>query len=242
MSLYGLLPCSPLPLEKGEVCVWHASLDRIGLDGAEINRILANDERRRASHFAFALNRKRYEIRRAVLRILLGAYLERRPEDITFSYNSYGKPMLEDSDLSFNMSETAGIAVYAVARNRSVGADAERIREFSQMTQIAQRFFTKCEYDLLCATPEDGMAKRFFEYWTRKEAVFKAIGKGLSIPLNSIDVSGNIKGQILLVQKGTGPARSQKWAVQDIELDGKNVAALAVEWPCSLPPKVHSLS
>ena len=80
---------------------------------------------------------------------------------------------------TFNMSKSAGCAVYAVTRNRRIGVDVEQIREMPDMEEIARQFFSKPEYETLCAQPGSMRNKTFFECWTRKEALVKAVRNGI---------------------------------------------------------------
>ena len=106
--------------------------------------------------------------------------------DIEFSTNSYGKPFLmNNQDYHFNVSHTHNMIAVAVSNN-SVGVDVEKIKEID--TRIAKRFFTKQEFSYI-EKFQDNRSERFFKIWTKKEAYIKYTGKGLSVPLNSFDVT-----------------------------------------------------
>jgi 4'-phosphopantetheinyl transferase len=124
---------------------------------------------------------------------LLGGYLQQAPAGLEFSYGRYGKPFLSgenaSSGLSFNLSHSSGLAVYAIARERNLGIDVEHVRPESAGEDIAQRYFSAREVSDLRTLPPEARVDGFFHCWTRKEAYLKATGMGLQIPLDSFSVS-----------------------------------------------------
>ena len=90
-----------LALARDEVHVWRVSLD---LAPAQIQSFLpklAADERARAARLHFERDRDHFTVARGVLRSILGRYLNRAPESLSFCYGSHGKPSLarESGDL-----------------------------------------------------------------------------------------------------------------------------------------------
>ncbi|SRR5579883_299816 len=149
--------------------------------------LLSLDERARAAGFRFDHHRNRYIACRSMLRVILAGYLETDPRGIEFAYNPNGKPFVPG--LFFNVSHSAGFALYAVSRTREVGVDIERIDPKFAAGQIPERFFSPLEVRTLRALPEHLQLEAFFRCWTRKEAFVKAVGLGLSMPLASFDVT-----------------------------------------------------
>jgi 4'-phosphopantetheinyl transferase len=173
--------------------VWHAALER---DADSLNRLevtLSLDEKARADRFHFANDRKRFVAARGLVRTLLGKYLQRPPASLEFSYGKHGKPFLSGENISsglcFNVSHSAGVAAYAIARGRNLGVDVELVRAEFGGENIARRYFSSHEVSDLLTLPAEGRAKGFFHCWTRKEAYLKARGAGLQIPLDSFSVT-----------------------------------------------------
>ena len=107
--------------------------------------------------------------------------------DITFEKNEYGKPFLSgQNNIHFNISHSGKWVVCAVS-DYPVGIDVEIIK--STEFDIAKRFFSKDEYDELQKQPDEQKQAYFYKLWTLKESYIKAVGKGLSIPLDSFTVS-----------------------------------------------------
>lgn len=107
--------------------------------------------------------------------------------DITFGANEYGKPfLLGANNIHFNISHSGNWVVCAIS-DFPVGIDVEVIKPID--LDIAKRFFSEDEYSALLNQTEEDKPKYFFKLWTLKESYIKAVGKGLSIPLNSFTVS-----------------------------------------------------
>lgn len=189
----GAIPSSERTQLGDEIHVWQAWLDRDAEALKRFEAILSPDEIARASHFRFEKDKNHYIVGRAVLRELLGRYLGDASRRLEFSYGEFGKPSLAGayvaSGLSFNLSHSGGLAVYAFAKNRNLGIDVERVRPDFGGEEIAQRYFSTREVSDLLSLPAEKRATAFFHCWTRKEAYLKARGAGLQIPLDSFSVS-----------------------------------------------------
>src|SRR5947199_1461088 len=150
-------------------------------------------ERQRASRFRFDRDRDQFIVRRARLRQLLGARLGTRPESVELVYGAYGKPALArrfaDSDLRFNVSHCDDVTLYAFSCGREIGVDVEAVRVIREADDIAGRFFSRRENQAYRALEPRDRPLGFFQCWTRKEAFIKALGDGLSYPLDRFDVS-----------------------------------------------------
>ncbi|HYN13257.1 MAG TPA: 4'-phosphopantetheinyl transferase superfamily protein [Burkholderiales bacterium] len=154
---------------------------------------LSDAERQRARRFRFDRDRRRFIVARARLRMLLAARCRTRPEAIEFVYRRNGKPALAprfaDTGWRFNLSHCDDAAVYAFSRGREIGIDVEAIRAVREADDIAARFFSRRENEAYLALAPRDKPLGFFNCWTRKEAFVKALGDGLSMPLDQFDVS-----------------------------------------------------
>ena len=175
------------PLGENEIHIWHAQIDIDADKLRALEMLLHADETERAARFRFPEHRSRFAAARAVLRIILGRHIGVAPGSLRFSYGEHGKPALADpanTGVQFNLSHSAGIAIYAVAPGRRVGVDVERIKAEGSWLQIARQYFAASEAAELSALPEETMRARFFELWSEKEARQKALGMGLRYPLD----------------------------------------------------------
>jgi 4'-phosphopantetheinyl transferase len=134
-----------------------------------------------------------------LLRYTLNSILGLREKDIAFQYNKFGKPSLiggPSAEIKFNLSHSGSWILCGISNNE-LGVDIQKIGEFK--LNIAKRFFALREYNSLLCLAKGDATKRFYEYWALKESYIKAVGKGLSIPLNTVEFlinSDEVKGFI----------------------------------------------
>jgi 4'-phosphopantetheinyl transferase len=222
------LPPTRLTLGGNEVHVWRARLE---LDPQEFDRLqvtLSPDEVGRAARFHFSRDRQHFIAARGILRDILSRYLGRSPAELDFCYSSFGKPKLaadcSADGLRFNLSHSDHIALYAVARQRELGIDVERIEPKFAEDGIAEKFFSRNEVAKLRSLPTSARLHAFFNCWTRKEAYVKARGAGLYIPLESFEVSLAPDEPAAFLSEG-----ESGWSLQALTLDPDYAAAIAVE-------------
>jgi 4'-phosphopantetheinyl transferase len=222
-----------LSLTSGAVHVWRASLDESGSKVALFRNTLDNGERSRADRFYFSRDREHFVVARGVLRALLGRYLDRSPESLTFTYSTHGKPALSSESgeeaIRFNVSHSHGTALYAVTCGRQLGVDLEFVRSDLEAEQIAERFFSRSEILTLRALPPALRKYAFFLCWTRKEAYIKARGEGLSMPLDQFDVSLIPGEPAALLSTQPDPAEAVGWSLRNLTPVSGYAAALATQ-------------
>lgn len=183
-----LWPAGPAEprLATGEIHVWGVSLDQ---PASPFEPLLEPAEIERANRFRFAKLRQHFVVGRGALRVLLGRYLSAEPAGLQFAYGPQGKPsLIAPTDLRFNVAHSHGLALVGIAHNE-LGIDVEMVRSLPDRDQIARRFFSSAEVERLDSVAAGQKTLAFFYGWTRKEAVIKASGHGLSLPLNSFSVS-----------------------------------------------------
>lgn len=169
-------------LTASDVHILAVSLDVHAGRVAELDALLSTDERERARRFVFDRDRRRFVVCRGTLREILGGYLDAPPERLRFAYGAHGKPRLEGASqpppLSFNLSHSHELAVYAVCLHADLGVDVEHLRPMPDAMALAARFLPGEEALLTSLAPED-RAGAFLQCWTRKEAAWKADGSGM---------------------------------------------------------------
>jgi 4'-phosphopantetheinyl transferase len=104
--------------------------------------------------------------------------------DFEIDYTSNHKPFLKDKGMHFNISHAGNLVVCGISEF-SIGVDIEyidtKINYNDFKSQMTPNEFNKIHLS-------DDKVRSFFTYWTEKEAVIKAHGKGLLIPLQSFEV------------------------------------------------------
>jgi len=217
----GLEPCwwvsglrSDLP--GGELHLWLADLEQPAAVVRRCRGLLAADELKRADVFRFERHRSRFTVARGILRLLLGSYLGIEPDRVGFVYGRQGKPSLGERHLPadglglrFNVSHSGTLALYGFVQCHEIGVDIERFRGLSDMMSIARRSFAPGEYACLKAAAQSQRQALFFSCWTRKEAYIKAVGDGLSLSLDSFEVtmSETDPARIIRIDGETEPQR-----------------------------------
>ncbi len=208
-------------LRDGEIHVFAASLEVPPPRLDELARLLAPSELERAARFRLERDRRRYVASRWSLRTILARYIGTPAAEIVFELGPHGKPALHAAQngaaLRFNMSRSHELTLIAVGRDLELGVDVEWIRPFPDALAVAGRMCAASEYEALRSVPAAEVGAAFLGLWTRKEAVVKALGLGLSQPLDAF---------ALPLHPGTAP--------EPVELAGdRGVARL---WALWLPP------
>jgi len=232
MTVFRKTSSSSLSLSAGDVHIWRATLDLPAVGIQMLNQMLSIDERIRAERFNFERDRRRFTAARGILRRILGTYLTVEPSAVRFCYGRNGKPRLADTygngEICFSLSHSQGIALYGFSRGRQVGVDIESIRDFPEMGEIARQFFSVNENEVFNGLPKSKKVYAFFKCWTRKEAFIKAIGDGLSYPLDMFDVSVH-PGEPAELLRIRGDARkAARWSIQNVRPGPGLAAAFAV--------------
>lgn len=202
-------------------------------------QLLSSDERQRAERFVRPRDRDAFISARGVLRLVLSRYLELQPAALQFCYGAHGKPALKPElnpdQVCFNVSHTAGLAVYAVALDQELGIDLEQVRSNLDYQAIAGRFFSPLENTMLQSLSAQEQCPAFFRAWTRKEAYVKAVGRGLALHLDQFSVSLKPdQPAALLAVEGDCQGEAERWFLWEIDAAAGYMGALAAQRQCSL--------
>ncbi|HEX5159842.1 MAG TPA: 4'-phosphopantetheinyl transferase superfamily protein [Ktedonobacterales bacterium] len=226
---------SSIHFAENEIHIYRVFLDQPPGHVHWLTTILAPGERERAQRFHFERDRQRYVVGRASLRMLLARYVGAEPQSLEFQYGRHGKPELaaprQASLLSFNVAHSEGIALYAVTRNHVIGADIERVRSLVHFDLMAELYFAAEERVALQGLSMPARQMAFFTCWTRKEAFMKALGLGMSIPLDSFAVSVAPTDSARLLRIAGSIEDAARWSLYALTPDSGFVATVAVQGP-----------
>ncbi len=222
-------PPDSLHIESRHVDVWRILLN-LQADSVKLaESTLSADEAQRAARFHFPKDRDHFIVAHGILRQIIGCYLRRKPHELIFSVNQYGKPSLVDSNLEFNLSHSGDFALLAITQERKIGVDVEHIRNDMELENIASRNFSEVEVSELLALPPAQREVGFFNCWTRKEAYIKAHGLGLSLPLDSFDLSLAPDQPAILRATRPDPQEAARWTLRPLDVASNYAGSLAVE-------------
>jgi 4'-phosphopantetheinyl transferase len=188
-----------LELQSNEIHLWVVE-DQLISDQSLLDKyqtLLNEEEQKRFERKIFPKHKKQFLVSRALLRSVLGGYLQQAPEDLVFARNAYGKPRIASFEkslpISFNLSHTNGLSVLAVTLEHELGVDVEYLTRKVDILKLAERYFSEQEFLDLAARDVKDFNQHFFNLWTLKEAYIKACGMGLAIPLKDFSFHFNNK-------------------------------------------------
>jgi 4'-phosphopantetheinyl transferase len=216
-------------LGSNEVHCWH--FNSSDFTAEELASVLSEDERDRARRFAFERDRMEYVVCRGLLRNLLAAYGLGSASSLTFSYTVRGKPMLTvdcDLPIAFSVAHSRGAGLIGLGYGISIGVDVEIVRPVDNFCSLAATCLAPEEQAELAALPAGLQTRAFYAGWTRKEALIKATGEGLSRPLHSfaVTIGPGVPPRLIRFDGDPDPART--WQIVDLTYDPQFAAAVAV--------------
>jgi 4'-phosphopantetheinyl transferase len=222
----GLLDTLP---DQREVHVWFVELEASAASVEACRRSLSADESERASRFRSEHLGTAFTLSRGILRVLLGRYLAIEPSGIRFAHGARGKPRLSfpETPLEFNLAHSGRLATYAFAVGCELGVDIEEVRPIPDQEDIVRRMFSREECEEWLGLDLSQRGEAFFRCWTRKEAYIKALGDGLSLPLDSFRVSFWPGVPASLIHAAGDPGAASKWSLCSLAPAAGYIGALA---------------
>jgi 4'-phosphopantetheinyl transferase len=219
-----------LTLGHQEIHVWFTRLLGPSSTVRSLYALLSPAEKNRAARFHFEEHRNGFIVRHGVLRSVLSFYAGVAPTDIELFEEPGGKPVMSNSSVYFNMSQSNGLASFALAREPKLGVDIEWIRDIPAVERdtLARDVFSGGEFADLMATNSGERTRAFFSAWTRKEAYVKATGEGLAAPLNRFRVSIALDQPAALIHIEDDTESASDWSLFDLKAPDGYVGALAI--------------
>ncbi len=222
-----------IELHPDVVHVWRSSLD-VGEGGeAALLCLLSSEEKARAEKYSFEKPRRDWIVSRGLLRSLLTRLSGEDACDHLLTEDEKGKPRLGGTcgqgRIRFNLSHSGDLWVCAVALHREVGIDVERSDADRPHERLARRFFSPAEREALLSLPAEELPAGFLRCWTRKEAFLKAKGFGITIPLDSFDVTLAPGDPPAVVATRFDPDEAERWSMMDLDVGAGFAGALCVE-------------
>ncbi|KAB1071218.1 4'-phosphopantetheinyl transferase superfamily protein [Methylobacterium planeticum] len=201
--------------------------------------VLSPEERARAARFLRSGDRARFIASHAALRLVLAYALGSEPRALAFAAGPAGKPELVGAGLAFNLSHSGDRALVGLSTQARIGCDLEALRPVPDAIRIARSTFAADEAAGLAALPPAARDRAFMAVWTRKEAIVKAIGAGLSMPLDRFSVSLP-PGPATLLRISGGREEPADWTLAHLEPGPGYIGAAAIA-QAHAPLRLHAL-
>ena len=156
---------------------------------------LSRDQLKRLSSYKFPSDKENYISRHYRLNKLLTEKYNIKAE---ISYDGFGRPYVKNSNLNISLSYANDFFVIATSVNKLVGIDIEKIRDIDNLEQQALIFMNDDEISFW--KKSNDKISLFYHFWTAKEAILKALGKGFLLEPKKLTINfigRKIKANIL---------------------------------------------
>jgi 4'-phosphopantetheinyl transferase len=194
---------------------------------ANLARLLSDEEVERRSCFLYERDRTLYTAAHGLLRLCLSAQDGRDPQVHRFVAGPHGRPELCEGDprldLRFNISHTPGLVAVATAKGLACGVDVEDMTRVEKVADwLASSVLTSGERAAFEALESKARPLRFASLWTLKEAWLKAVGRGLTIEPNEVEITFAQDGSPMLCRPdGDG------WELHEVPVGERHRLGLA---------------
>lgn len=225
-------------LAAGIIHILHFRLNTPWDGERPMEALLTETERARISRLGLPLLRQRAALSRAWLRTVLGEVRGESPQRVPIEITTHGKPLCVGGP-AFNISHSEDRLVIALATEGEIGVDIEMIRPLEELDELAALVFSPAERQQLGALPPAARLAAFYRGWTRKEALIKAVGKGLSMPLERFSVDLGESRHNALLESHIPGLDTERWQVLPVACDPEATLAVASSIPMSGVNLIH---
>ncbi|MGQ9847560.1 MAG: 4'-phosphopantetheinyl transferase family protein [Bacteroidales bacterium] len=183
-----------------------------------------------SNRFVREQDRNRYVVTQYFLREFLSYYLKIDFDKVEISYSKSGKPYLNDkinSNLKFNYSHSGDYIIYAFTSDDEIGVDIEEIKDIPELDELSRTHFSDEEQSIYFELKNPDRKKQlFYKIWTRKEALLKAAGSGITIDLQSLRVLRTNERNATQVKV---KFLNKDYLISDIPLDKNYASSVAID-------------
>lgn len=210
-------------MKPGIVDIWHGELSKSDQHNEDYYALLIKEEQRQADSLTRPQVRSRFVEVRARLRLMLADYLNQASGSILINRTEHGKPFLpKHPELFFNLSHSGKYVVLALTTEAQLGIDVEKIRNRQRFEGLVNKCFVQQEIQYWQALPEQDKSAEFYRFWTGKEAFVKAVGRGIGLGLNRVEIAPNHPSRLLRIPEQYG--NPEQWTLVDLDI-GKDLRA-----------------
>jgi 4'-phosphopantetheinyl transferase len=214
----------------GTVDLYYADMDDPALNASAFMPLLSPDDVTRAERFRFDLHRRRFIVGRGALRSLLADLTGCAPAELTLIAGPEGKPSLAAGP-SFNLSHSEQHLLIGITAEGRLGVDIEVKKPIPDAMELARTHFTEEEIAALRGLSAEELGAAFLRIWTRKESLLKALGTGLSLPLDRVSMKVDTGQGNLLQSSRVQAIDPLLWCVRSPHPHVDFEAAVALDKP-----------
>ena len=216
-------------MNKSEIKVYYASsVLSFASRLSDYQAVLDKDELATAARFKFPALRQRYIICHGILRQLLAEFLNKQAANIRIEKTEYGKPFLPDyPELSFNMSHSGDILAIAISSLCQLGVDVECDKSRNTWDGLVKKCFASEEAAYWYSLDNAERSRAFYQFWVKKEAFVKAVGKGITLGLNKCVINPDKLSSFLHVPESGGLA--SRWQIYSLDLAENEFGAVVCD-------------
>jgi 4'-phosphopantetheinyl transferase len=200
-----------------------------------LSELLDGVERDRYAGYRREVDKLRFLTGRALIRAVVAAELGVEPSAVALDSSCYdcgkphGKPTVVGSELAVSISHSGDWVALAMTSGQPVGVDVEEVRA-AEVDDLAGIAFSPAELTAFGAVPAEQRRGAFFTYWSRKEAVLKATGKGMSVAMSKLTLTGHDEPPAV-VASATDEVRVGDVRMADLDVGSSYRACVAVFAP-----------
>jgi len=177
--------------------------------------------------------KERYIISHGILRQLLAKRVNDSAADIRIEKTEFGKPFLSDyPELSFNISHSDDILALAFSAQCQLGIDVECHKDRDTWEGLVKKCLASEEADYWYRLEKADRSRAFYQFWVRKEAFVKAVGKGITLGLNQCVINPADFSAFLRIPESTG--LPEQWQIFSMDLPANKFAAVVCDKPNSV--------
>lgn len=208
--------------------LWSIDVD---IDRATFHQYLSSltaDERSHADRFHFSNHRDRFLLARGFLREVLARHLGGKAADVRLHARPGEKPRVRLTNpnriVAFSLTRSSNRITVGVVSGREIGVDIESADRIIDIETVATDVFSATELRQWQAMDSVTRSERFYMAWTRKEALGKALGTGISQGPDAISVPLDpmSSGQWL-------PTAGRRWLLSELPVPDHYYGSLVIE-------------
>jgi 4'-phosphopantetheinyl transferase len=201
--------------------------------GARAETVLDEGERAILDRLHSGAARRDYLAAHALARKVIAEIAQVNPAELRVRVSEGRRPEFvlppNTRNFRYSISHAGGIALCAVAEQRSVGADVECIGNIGHdPLSVARVICSAREMKALCALPLAARGDRLLAIWTSKEAVAKAMGLGFTVEMDRITILFRDDGAPTVRLEAGAPGAAQSWRLASWRVAPDSMAAVAV--------------